>query len=243
MHHTKSEFRQRNIEYSFKRSHRARRLRMQINEEGKLMIIAPLSISLEKIEHFISGNGEWIEKHIQKAKEKHQKIIPHRYQTGDVFWLLGEACQLIVKTSSKKRSKVQWQKNQLCVSIDKNTAESAQGGAVKKSLAIFFKKKADEVIRDRLEYLNEAYGFKYNWVTLRDQKSRWGSCSKKGNLNFNWRLIMAPIEIIDYVVVHELCHLRHLNHSHQFWSMVAESIHDHKARRRWLKEKGYLLRI
>ena len=80
-------------------------------------------------------------------------------------------------------------------------------------------------------------------VTLRKQKTRWGSCSSVGNLNFNWRLIMAPIEVIDYVVVHEICHLKEMNHSSHFWKLVEESISYHKKAKKWLKEYHYLLRV
>ncbi|MBU0727650.1 M48 family metallopeptidase, partial [Patescibacteria group bacterium] len=71
--------------------------------------------------------------------------------------------------------------------------------------------------------------------------SRWGSCSDRKNLNFNWKLIMAPIEIIDYVVVHEMCHLKQMNHSSKFWNLVAEKMPDYKELRKWLKDNRYLL--
>lgn len=80
-----------------------------------------------------------------------------------------------------------------------------------------------------------------NRITIRSQKTRWGSCSSKGNLNFNWRLLMAPLEILDYVVVHELCHLAYLNHSPQFWQLVGDILPDYSQCRRWLRENGMLL--
>lgn len=75
-------------------------------------------------------------------------------------------------------------------------------------------------------------------ITIRDQKTRWGSCSSKGNLNFNWRLILMPEEILDYVVVHELAHLKEMNHSQTFWAVVERTLPDYKVRRKWLKEHG-----
>lgn len=80
-----------------------------------------------------------------------------------------------------------------------------------------------------------------NRIVIRNQKTRWGSCSSKGNLNFNWRLLMAPAEVLDYVVVHELCHLAYLDHSKQFWQMVAAVLPDWKERRNWLKANGMYL--
>ena len=84
-------------------------------------------------------------------------------------------------------------------------------------------------------------GVDYGRITVRDQRTRWGSCSAKGNLNFNWRLILAPGEVLDYVVVHELAHRREMNHSKRFWSLVEMVLPDYERRRRWLKENGEAL--
>ncbi len=83
--------------------------------------------------------------------------------------------------------------------------------------------------------------FPVNRIVVRNQKTRWGSCSSKGNLNFNWRLLMAPAKVLDYVVVHELCHLAYLDHSKQFWQMVAAVLPDCRERRNWLKTHGMYL--
>ena len=81
----------------------------------------------------------------------------------------------------------------------------------------------------------------YGRITVRDQKTRWGSCSQTGNLNFNFRLILAPLEVLDYVVVHELCHRRQMNHSTQFWQEVAQVLPDYRKRKAWLTENGWRL--
>lgn len=107
----------------------------------------------------------------------------------------------------------------------------------------YYKNKSKVLIRDRLAYFNDFYNFDFNRVFFRDQKTRWGSCSSERNLNFNWRLVLAPLEILDYVVVHELCHLKQMNHSPKFWQLVSEQIPDYKKRRKWLKENHYLLTL
>ena len=100
------------------------------------------------------------------------------------------------------------------------------------------KGQALKILKERLKYFNGHYGFAYKGIMIRDQKSRWGSCSAKGNINFNYKLILLPPELRDYVVVHELCHLKELNHSRKFWGLVAEAAPDYKAKRRKLKGIG-----
>lgn len=97
-------------------------------------------------------------------------------------------------------------------------------------------------IEERLAHFSERMGLAYGKVSVRDQKTRWGSCSSKGNLNFNWRLVFAPGAVLDYVVVHELAHLRELNHSRRFWKLVERFSPDYREHRRWLYDNYRLLR-
>ncbi len=100
------------------------------------------------------------------------------------------------------------------------------------------KEVARTLVHERLEYFNHHYGFTYGRVAIRDQRSRWGSCSKKGNLNFNYRIALLPPHLADYIIVHELCHLHEFNHSQKFWALVAETIPAHRACRHELRTKG-----
>ena len=97
---------------------------------------------------------------------------------------------------------------------------------------------AKEYFPKRAAYFRQFTGGTYNRITIRDQETRWGSCSAKGTLSFNWRLMLAPPAILDYVVVHELCHLTHMNHSAAFWQAVEAVYPDYRSARRWLKEHG-----
>lgn len=97
---------------------------------------------------------------------------------------------------------------------------------------------AKDYFPKRVSYYHQFTGGNYNRITIRDQKTRWGSCSAKGTLSFNWRLMLAPPAILDYVVVHELCHLTHMNHSAAFWQKVESIYPDYHAARKWLKDHG-----
>lgn len=101
--------------------------------------------------------------------------------------------------------------------------------------------KAKQVIPDRVAYFAPLVGVEYGRITIRNQRTRWGSCSAKGNLNFNCLLVLTPPEVLDYVVIHELCHLRELNHSPSFWAEVRRIMPDYADKRRWLKDNGFEL--
>lgn len=105
------------------------------------------------------------------------------------------------------------------------------------------KKKAKLVIKTRLDEISEQIGIEYNNFRLSGAKKRWGSCSSKKTISINWRLIFAPPDIIDYVITHELAHLKHMNHSKRFWKLVETYIPNYKDKRKWLNENDFLLRV
>ena len=107
----------------------------------------------------------------------------------------------------------------------------------------WYKERAYEKIKERVKFYAQKRGLKYNRINITNAEKRWGSCSAKGNLNFSWRLIMAPLPVIDYVVVHELVHLVERNHTREFWAKVKLLMPDYEKYRSWLKEKGYLLTL
>ena len=107
----------------------------------------------------------------------------------------------------------------------------------------WYRTQARMVLTERVKFFARKYGFKVGKIRISSARTRWGSCSAKETLSFTWRLVMAPLDVIDYVVVHELCHLRELNHSKAFWARVEKILPDYKKRRRWLKDNGSKLRL
>lgn len=124
----------------------------------------------------------------------------------------------------------------------KNSRPHSDLSAVQKTaLKKRYKDAARDYIPKRVAYFQTMTGGNYTRITIRDQKTRWGSCSSNGTLSFNWRLMLAPPAILDYVVVHELCHLTHMNHSSAFWATVESVYPDYRTARKWLKEHGHEL--
>ena len=111
------------------------------------------------------------------------------------------------------------------------------------ALAAWYRKQARTIIAERLTLWNAQYRFTFGRVSIKEQKSRWGSCSRAGNLNFNWRLLLAPLPVLDYVVIHELAHLREHNHGPGFWALVQSACPQFRVHRRWLKVHGHELRF
>jgi hypothetical protein len=105
-----------------------------------------------------------------------------------------------------------------------------------------YKQAAERLVVKKINHFNRIYQFRFSQISIRNQKTRWGSCSGRGNLNFNYKLIFLPEKMIDYIIVHELCHLKELNHSNRFWKLVSQTITDYKAIRKDLQKKGIELR-
>lgn len=229
------------VKIMLRKSSRAKRLRLQVDSELKMTLVAPRLTPKFMMNLFIRQHEEWIGRQVKKINLKKAKAPKREYHAGEIFYYFGEKLNLVIKPHANKRPKVTVRDYSLNVWLYKGIAKADAKAALKKAVESFYKKKADEVIHDRLQFFNEQYGFIYNRVTLRNQKSRWGSCSRLKNLNFNWRLIMAPIEVIDYVVVHELCHLKEMNHSSRFWKLVENTIPHYQSCRRWLRENHFLL--
>lgn len=169
---------------------RRKTIAIQIDENLRITVRAPLRVPDAAIQKFIEERSEWIERNLEKMKERREELLTE------------QAGQLTLKEL--------------------------------RALA----EEAAAYIPGRVSFYAREIGVNYGRITIRNQKSRWGSCSSEGNLNFNCLLMLAPPEIIDYVVVHELCHRLEMNHSPCFWAEVERILPDYKKRRKWLKDNG-----
>lgn len=230
------------IPYTIKMSKRAKYLRITVSHEGVLVTV-PVKLKEKQITDFVESKKDWIFEKFQDCNRKKNLMPKRSFNNGEKLLYLGKEITLCIVKTDSKRGKVKLEGNNLVVTIFNGLTEERQKNIIREGLERWYQKMAKEVIFKRLEYFRSLLGVHFEQVRIKNPKTRWGSCSAKKNLNFNWHLIMAPEAIIDYIVVHELCHLIHMNHSKEFWRLVEGQIPDYKNRQAWLKENGILLRL
>jgi predicted metal-dependent hydrolase len=215
------------------RSHR-RTLSLEITTDAQLIIRAPMRTSIEEIHRIIDQKRLWILQKQQKAKANYRPSVVRQFKEGEEFLYLGQSYPLKVITDWKRP-------------FEFNGSEFLIGDQfvrhAKRLLETWYINRAKELFPARAELYSSMAGQRYSRITLSNAKTRWGSCNSRKSLNFNWRLIMAPLDKIDYVVAHEVAHLEELNHSWRFWAKVKSLMPDYKIRQQWFKQHGNLLRF
>jgi len=207
-----------------------------IQPDGNLLVKAPFFLSDDEIVKWVKTKTGWIIRQRAKILEQQQGSSPKQYAAGEKFLYLGQEYVLDVRLSEGRAGMVGLVEDKIVLFT--RTAESA---VIQKILNDWYDKQAKTVISKRVRYYAEQMGEIYGRIIIKSQKKRWGSCSSARNLNFNRRLIMAPPEVLDYVVVHELCHLRQMNHSKEFWKEVEVVLPNYKLHKKWLETNGHLL--
>ena len=215
------------LEYKIK-FERRKTVSISINKDAEVIVKSPKYVSKKYIENFIVLKKEWIEKNLNKVIANKSKLKKD-FKNGEKFLYLGSQIELFV--SDKDFKFVKFDGNNFIIS--KNNINNA-----KELFYKFYRKKAKEIILQRIKYYTEKYNFKINNIKISSASTRWGSCSHNNNININWKLIMADLKIMDYVIVHELSHTIEHNHSKDFWKIVENIIPDYKERRLWLKRNG-----
>ena len=208
-------------------------LRLTVESDGSLRVTAPLRASHSLVEEFVLANLDWIETHRAKALERRSKNPPIVFDEGAKFRFFGEERILVFEDTVGKRSRVDLVEQFLVVTMAPPDRTSEN---VRDAIAKFFDQQARLHLPERVEHFSKAMGVTPSGLSFRRQKTRWGSCSSLGHISLNWKLLFAPEPVIDYLVVHELAHLVHANHSKKFWDLV--KIHDPEClrHRRWLRD-------
>ena len=210
---------------------RRRTLALEITPQARLIVRAPLSMSETAIKHFVARKKVWIQKHQIKARIKHEKISPKQFVDGEEFLYLGRPLHFCL---SERKSIALTD----VLEFPKDFMPQARFLLVK-----WYRKKALETFSQRVRLCAQWNKLEYVSVRISNAKKRLGSCASGGRLSFSWRLVMAPLDVIDYVVAHELAHLLVMNHSKRFWHKVNRIFPEYRQSRQWLKDNAHLLSI
>jgi predicted metal-dependent hydrolase len=206
-------------------------LALIVESDGTLTVRAPLRMKEADIRSFIEAKKDWIER--KQARVQKDAPAPRQYVDGEKFLYLGVEVPLRIVRAQKPALVME-----KAFKLTKSALPQAES-----VFEAWYKKQARTVFTERVSFFAHKHEFKVGKIRISSARTRWGSCSTKGTLSFTWRLVMAPLEVIDYVVVHELCHLKELNHSKAFWAKVEMVLPDYKKRRRWLREHGGKLHL
>jgi hypothetical protein len=210
---------------------RRKTVALLVTPEGRLEIRAPQRLPRQQIDEIVAEKSVWIRKNMERARRAAEASPAREIMSGSRFWFLGciYPLQLVEKTPAR---------------VHLSSEFTMQRDALPKAAALltgWYKNQARQILTERTEYYARLFGLKYRSLRITSARTRWGSCSRLDALSFTWRLVMAPLGIIDYIVVHELAHIVEKNHSRAFWTQVERMLPDYRPRRKWLKTNGRLL--
>lgn len=215
------------VEYDLRRSSNATEPRIDVDIHGVTVVIPHSDEAHPK--ELLKDNAVWVVEKKEKYDTYRERVPKRKYEEGAVFPYLGDEREVVVERRPSS-------------SVTENTLRLArhhvEETSVKRALETLYRRKARETFEERAEYFAEQMGVEYEQIEVRNQRTKWGSCSTTGTLGLNWRLMMAPQETVDYIVIHELAHLRESNHTDAFWSLVAQQDPDYKEHSRWLEENS-----
>lgn len=207
-------------------------LSLTVLKNGSVIVKAPISMRDEIINRFVEDKQHWIREKLANIKETQNKFV-------DVINL--NKCLIYGNKYLVKKADVK--QVQTGANFEILIPNKLEGEKLVKNLAIWYKKLAKKVLAERLSFIENRINLKSSSFKIGDSRGRWGSCNSYGNIIINYRVVMLPPAIIDYVLVHELCHLVEMNHSKRFWETVAKFLPNFELQRKAIKEYGFLLNM
>lgn len=219
--------------YILCRSRRRRRtVALLVRPEGEVRVMAPMGLSLKKIESFVRNRADWIQRKLEKLRKEKAKHRACTYTEGSTVYYRGKAYRLTIRQPDEQQTGCLIEDDRLVVMLTKTVfSPEALREEIRLELLLWYKKEARREFPKTARIWAKRLGVSFGRISVTSPLRRWGSCNAKGELRLNWRLIRLPPELMDYVIVHELCHVRHKNHAKAFWNFLGTVMPDYKARR------------
>jgi len=224
------------LNYTVVRSkNRKRTMTLKIAPDGAVIIQVPDRTPKEEIHRFFTSKVTWIHKKLGEYRESRENAAtPRKFTAGEKFLYLGEKYTLELTEGRSSRLDLTHGTFILCVNHNADC---------RKMFLRWYKARAHDIFAERVSFYARELGLEYKGIRVTSARTRYGSCSFDDRLSFSYRLVMAPYWVIDYIIVHELAHIRFKNHSKEFWDYVGSVLPDYRQRKAWLKMKGGLLDV
>lgn len=204
-----------------------------VEPQGQVRVIAPSRMKVSQVIEAMERNAAWVERQLNRVEESLANLNPRHFASGETLLYRGSLYPCLFELDDRlKDAEVK-----LGTGLFTLRSPVQEQSLLRRAMEKWYREEARRIIPERVRHYAAIIGCSPGELRIKNQQKRWGSCSQKGNLNFNWRLILVPDEILDYMVVHELCHMVHLNHSAEYWSLVGAILPDYQARRSWLKSQ------
>lgn len=234
-------FGRKTIDFSVIRSIRRKKtIALSIEPTGDVLVRAPIGTSYSRLTQIVQSKAEWIIKNLRFMDNAHY-LAKKEFVSGESFSYLGRHIRLkVLHDLDVKKPVVRMYRGRLEVILNSVNKNGIYSGEIKEAMAKWYKIQAGKRIPERVIIYSKKMGLPEPKVFIRNQQKRWGSCNSTGELRFNWRIIMAPTSIVDYVVVHELCHLKYRNHAKQFWKYLGMIMPDYEKHKERLKKEGLM---
>ncbi len=229
------------LEYELKRKNK-KNLSITVKPDATVTVSAPTKVSLEAIEKVLYKKLRWIWGKVEKARSNMVAVREKEYISGESFLYLGKNYKLkIIKHGDSKSISVKLHRGTLEITVP--TDREVNQKDIKTVIEKWYREQAVKKIQERVKIYESKTKLTANLVRIKELKTSWGICTSRGNITYNWRIVMAPLSVLDYVVIHEICHLKHHNHSKDFWSLVGVYMTDYRTKKEWLKVNGKSLMV
>lgn len=230
------------IHYEVQYSSRRRTIAIQVDENG-VYVIAPIDTSLEKIEQIVQQKASWIMKQQEDFKEITDYENERSFQSGEKLPYIGRNYRLKIIATSVEQASFRFYQGKFIAYVPSTFDSSSYRDMLYPLYRQWVIERGNQLLNERLQKFHQKYPLTPRKVSIRDQQQRWGSCTPDGHILLNWRIFLAPMHTVDYVIAHELAHLKVMDHSSKFWDTVAMLYPEFERSREWLRVKGRTLYI
>jgi len=224
------------IAVDFRRSNRAKRMILKVGVGGGVEVVVPRRVSWRVARRFVQSQAIWVKKEVDQKRKESRGRVARKLGNGELLPVLGDVRRLVIETDAQRR-RTRWieERDEIIVKV----VESRQ---VKPTLIRWYKSRAKDYYWRRASDYAQQLGVEINRIAISDARTQWGSCLKrKGRLSIQWRLALGPLWVADYVIAHEVAHLKESGHSDRFWGLVRMICPEYAEGRAWLRKNGQII--